>query len=376
VRAIFGDDHVATLDDRAVLRAARTDPSGLLAASRRPLVIDEVQRGGDGLVLAIKAAVDRDDAAGQFILTGSSRFLTVPTLSESLAGRARIVDLLPLSVGERTGGADSFVERVFAGDAPLASDASPMSRRQVMELVVTGGFPEVRRLPIKQRSAWFESYHRTVIERDVAELRRLQRPADLARLLTLAATRTAQEVNVSNYARTLGVPDDLVREYLALMESIYVHRTLPSWASSATARTKRRPKLHFVDSGLAAHLAGTGVDLLADPTTAHAGAFLETFVVGELAKQCTWTDLRVSMFHFRDREQREVDVILERADGSIAAVEVKAAIDVDDGDTRWLRYLRDRVGDRFVRGVVLCLRDHAVPLGDRISAAPITALWA
>ena len=367
---------LVTLDDRIALRAARTDPAGFVGGYGYPLLIDEVQRGGDPLVLAIKAVVDRDDRPGQFVLAGSSRFLTVPTLSESLAGRARIIDLWPLSQGELGGGRDGLIDRLFDPPADLrALDVAAMNRRAMMERVVLGGFPAVHRMPASLRRDWFEDYRRTLVQRDLAELRQLRRLNEVPRLLRLAAERTAQEVNLTSYAGALGLTVDTTRDYLALLEVIYVHQLLPGWTSGLTSRASRRPKLHIVDSGLAADTLGASVDTLAAPTSTLAGPLLETFVVGELTRQRTWSSVRPDLYHFRDRDRREVDVVVEARDGRVAAVEVKAAVDVDESDTRWLVYLRDRLGDRFVNGVVLHLGDRPRPLGDRLTALPIAALW-
>lgn len=370
-----------TLDDRTSLRVAKTDPAGLLADTTRPLYIDEVQRGGDPLILAMKAAVDRDGSPGQFIVAGSSRFLTVPTLSESLAGRARIIDLWPLSRGELEGGEiagcnDGLLDLLFAGPRAVRALTPPtMRRREVAERIVVGGFPSVQHLDAPRRAEWFDDYRRTLIQRDLTELRRLRHAADVPRLFNLAAARTAQELNVSSYAAALGLSGDIVRDYLTMLETIYVHHLLPGWATGATKRANRRPKLHFVDSGLAADTARVSIDRLADPLFSGLGPLLETFVVGELMKQRSWSSIRPDLFHFRDRDGREVDVVCETRDGLIVGIEIKAALDVDDRDARGLAYLRDRLGERFVQGVVLHLGDRPLPLGDRLTALPVAALW-
>lgn len=368
---------VVTLDDRPILRLARTDPAGFVQDFSKPLFIDEVQRGGDPLVLAIKAWVDRHSGErGQFLLAGSSRFLTVPTLSESLAGRVRIVDLFPFSQGELDAAPDGFVDGIF-GDASRLRELNPppLRRAQVMERIVTGGFPPVQDLTTRLRSAWFADYTRTLVQRDLAELRRVRQVVEIPRLIRLLAGLSGSELNVAFLARSLDLAPDTVRSYLALLETIYVHHALPAWSAGFANRAKRRPKVHFVDAGLAAAVLGLGVERLSVPTESRAGPLLETFVVGELARQRTWSETPVELFHFRDRQQREIDVVLESADGRVAAVEVKAAIDVDDHDTRWLRWFRDRLGDRFVHGVVLHLGDRPLPLGDRLTALPVSALW-
>ena len=365
-----------TLDDRAALRLARTDPGGLVAGYERPTFIDEVQRGGDPLVLAVKAAVDRDREPGQFVLAGSSRFLTVPTLSESLAGRARIVDLWPLSQGEIHGGGDGLLDLLFQRtDAVRALRPSALSRSNVAQRVAAGGFPAAYRLSERDRADWFADYRRTLVQRDLTDLRRLRHAADVPRLLNLIGARTAQELNIASYGAALDLSKETMRQYLALLEVIYLFHLLPAWSSGATARAKHRPKLHVVDTGLACDIQNVSPRRLAEPTFEGIGPLLESFVVAELLKQRTWATERVELFHFRDREGREVDLIAESSDGRIVAVEVKAAVDVDEHDARWLAYLRDKLGDRFVNGVVLHLGDRARPLGDRLTAVPIAALW-
>ena len=368
---------VITLDDRDALRLAKTDPATMATGFAKPTYIDEIQRAGDPLVLAIKAVVDRDPLPGRFVLAGLSRFLTVPTLTESLAGRAQIIDIWPLSQGEISGGADALTDALFGPTATLRDRTGPvLSRRDIAERAVVGGFPAVVTMPPAARADWFESYRKTMTLRDLAELRRLRYATDVPRLLNLAASRSAQEVNLASYAQALGLSPDTVGGYLSLLEVIYMHHLLPAWSTGATVRAKHRPKLHFVDTGLLCDIRRLGADRLADPLFAEFGSVLETFVAGEFLKQRSWSEIKPDLFHFRDRDGREVDLVLESRDGLIAAVEVKAAIDLDERSVGGLVHLRDKLGDRFVNGVVLHLGDRPKPLGDRLTAMPIAALWA
>jgi uncharacterized protein len=367
-----------TLDDRAVLRVARTDPGGLVEGYGRPLLIDEIQRGGDPLVLAIKAAADRAPRQyGAFVLAGSSRFLTVPNLSESLAGRARIIDLWPLTQGELHGGTDSFIDLAFRPTSELRSTSSPsLSRSAVMERIALGGFPAIVAMPSDRlRSAWFEDYCRTLIMRDLTQMSAVRQVDELPRLLRLLAARTAQELNVSSLGRDAGINGETLRSHLALLETIYLHHRLPAWSTNFTARAKRHPKVHIVDSGLACNLLGVSAQQLAVPTNSLTGALFESFVVNEVMRQQTWSTERVHLGHFRDRDQREVDLIVEAPDGRVVAIETKAARDVDESDFRWLAYLRDRLGDRFINGIVVHLGERPLPFGDRLSAVPVSAVW-
>jgi uncharacterized protein len=367
-----------TLDDRDSLRAARTDPGGLVAEANFPLMIDEVQRGGDPLVLAIKSDVDAHGfETGRYVLAGSSRFLTVPTLTESLAGRARIIELWPLSQLEIEATQPTFIDAMFGPTAELrAFDATPLSRSETLERIVIGGFPAATRIATQRdRGDWFSDYTATLLQRDLAQLRTPRRVVDLQRLLRLLGHRTASELVVAPISSDLGISADTVKDYLGLFESIYLHHLVPAWTPGGTGRVIHRPKLHIVDSGVACHLLGVGVDELRIPGNVTTGPIVESFVAGELQRQIPWSELRPSLHHFRDKSQREIDLILETRDGRIAAIEIKAANDVDEHDFRHLRWLRDQLGDRFTNGIVCHFGSRTLPAGDRLTSLPISALW-
>lgn len=368
---------VLSLDNPRVLRAARTDPSGFIAAAPKPLYLDEVQRGGDQLILAIKADVDANPTQrGRYVLSGSSKFLAIPTLSESLAGRAGIIDLWPLAQSEFEGNEQSLIDTAFRSPELLREAHPPtLSRNELMERVLRGGFPEVADLSARARGIWFDAYLRTIFERELEPLLRTRQTLDIRRAASLLAARTAQEMNVSSFATALGNSNATTTTLLTLLESIFFHFSLPGWTDSVAARVRRRPKLHLLDSGIAGHLRRQSIDQLRDPIHAESGALVETFVVSEILRAASWSEVRPFVNHFRDSEQREVDLILESPDGRVIAIEVKTAIDVDNSDFRWLAYLRDRLGERFVHGIVVHIGDRPLPFGDRLTALPISTLW-
>ncbi len=369
------DASFVSLDDRAARSLAQDDPEEFLEREG-PLVIDEVQRGGNDLLLAIKATVDRDTRPGRFLLTGSTRFLTVPHLSESLAGRVDLVDLWPLSQGEIQDQQEGFVEALFSTTKTLRRrKPAPISRRDVFERVCRGGFPEAVARSARQRDRWLEGYVRTLTERDVGEVANIQRVPDLAGLVRLLATRTATPVNVSNLANEADIPRTTLHGYLPLLETVYLIFRVPAWSRNITSKRVKQAKLHFTDSGLAAHLLGATPASLSRADARMAGPLLESFVASELARQATWCDLAVTLHHFRDRAGAEVDLVLEAADGRVAAVEVKAGRSVGKGEVRSLSMLRDRVGVDFVNGIVLGCLETPQPLGDRLTAMPLSALW-
>ncbi|MGH9291590.1 MAG: ATP-binding protein [Acidimicrobiales bacterium] len=365
-----------SLDDQGMLDAARTDPTGFVSTGARPLVIDEVQRGGEPLVRAIKAAVDRDPAPGQFVLTGSSNFLTVPTISESLAGRAAFLEVWPFTQGELAGRNDSFVDAVIAGAESLAGyRQSGLQRRDVYERLCTGGYPEVQRLVSRQRPAWFRDYVRTTIERDVVEMSGIRKVAEMGQLLRLFAARTGCELVMQSVIEDSALERQAVYDHRAWLETIHLVATVPAWSRNLTRRVKRRPKVFLTDPGLAAWLLGKTPTALEEPTEPSTGQLVETFVFAELHRQLTWANVEATMFHWRDRAGAEVDLVLEATDGRVVGIEVKAAQTPRADWFRWLAGMRDALGEPFVAGVALYMGDTVLPFGDRLLALPISALW-
>lgn len=368
-----------TLDSPDNLASARDDAPTFLAVSGRPLVLDEIQRVGQPLVLAIKMAVDSSRQPGQFLLTGSTNFLTVPTISETLAGRVDIVNLWPLSIGEQTAGADDFVDRAFGSpDSLVRAKATPWGRGAYFEAVCRGGFPEVQSFEPHDRRRWFSTYVRTVIQREVEAAADIRQAGALTAMVRLLAAQTSQELVLSRLGERLGIDRATVARYEPWLETVFlVHRT-PAWSRNLSAKVVRRPKLYMTDTGLAASLVGKDAVALARPQEPAAGPLVETLVVNELSKQLTWCRTAAALHHLRDSDGREVDLILEADDGRVVAIEVKATNTPRRDDFRWLEFLRDRldrVGEDFVCGVVLHTGTRRLSFGDRLVALPISDVW-
>lgn len=376
VRSHLHAGTLRSLDDPGTLGAAITDPLGFIELGPRPLVIDEVQRAGEPLVRAIKLIVDRDPSPGQFVLTGSSNFLTVPTISESLAGRAGFVEVWPFTQGEISGRPDQFIDRALMGAAAFAAcQPGRFSRRDLLERVCGGGYPEVRQLSVRQRQAWFRDYVRTTIERDVVELSGIRKVAEMGQLLRLFAARTGCELVMQAVIDDAPLERQAVYDHRAWLETIHLLTTLPAWSRNLTRRVKRHPKVFLTDPGLAAWLLGKTPDALADPEDPATGQLVETFVFAELRRQLTWAAADVAMFHWRDRSGAEVDIVLEAADGRVVGIEVKSHQTAKPEWFRWLTHMRDTLGAKFVAGIALYAGDDVLPFGDRLLAAPISALW-
>ena len=194
-------------------------------------------------------------------------------------------------------------------------------------------------------------------------------------MIRLLAARTATELNVADLAAELGIPQTTFRRYVPLFETTYIHHSIAAWSGNVSAKVVKRPKLHLVDSGAAATLLGTNALALARPTSTISGQLFETFVAGELARQLTWADTDARLYHWRDRDGKEVDLLLEAADGRVVGVEVKASVDVGADALSGLKYLQSRLGDRFVAGFVVHCAERVMPAGPGLWTIPASALW-
>jgi hypothetical protein len=362
-----------TLDDSATLALAAGDPAGFIRNLTGPVVLDEIQKAPD-LFPAIKLVVDRNRQPGRFLLTGSANVMTLPRLSESLAGRMEVIPLYPFSAGELAGVAEGFLPRLFAG--AVAKSKPPSARGDIAARLTRGGYPEAtRRQDDGRREAWFASYISTILQRDVRDLARVDALHTLPNLLKLLAARASGLLNLADVGRDASLPHTTLTRYLALLETVFLVHRLPAWSRNLGQRLVKAPKLHLVDPGLACHLIGTDARRLSEDRTL-LGRLLESFVVGELRKQISWNDSRTALYHSRTATGSEVDVVLENPDGSVAAIEVKASATVGTSDFAALKTLRDQLGKQFRAGVVLYLGDQIVPFGDKLWLVPAPVLWA
>jgi uncharacterized protein len=373
LHAIAGEYGVPVVDlDDLPTRTAILE--GSMAPLRSPglVVIDEFQHA-PGVLSVVKRVVDREGGQARFLLAGSVSGRLLPAGTETLTGRVHRVTLMPLAAGELIGAHVGWLDRVLAAGEP-PTVRSEVGRDEIFELVAAGGYPAALMRPTQRlRGRWFSSYLSTVADRDLPNLVDIRNPGAISRLYRLSAERTASVVTMTDLAQRLDVKPHTVRAYVDLLDRCYLISELPSWTVGLSARVGRKPKLHVTDTGLAAAVLGLDAGRLGRSSIG--GSFLETFVVTEVVKQATMIDQALALAHFRDRTGVEVDLVVERTDGSVIAIEVKSAATVDRSDGRGLRFLRDRLGDRLTAGVVFYTGPLTVQLDDRIWATPVSALW-
>lgn len=361
-----------SFDDAVTLAAASADPLGFVADLPERTILDEVQRV-PSLFTALKTVVDRRRTPGRFLLTGSANVLLVPRLADSLAGRMGILRLHPLAQSELAERSPRFIARLFAGG--FRTRTYERLGKELAVRITSGGYPAaLARTTAPRRAAWYRDYVETLVQRDVRDLARIGSLSTLPRLLTLAAGQTARLINVSDLAGPFQLSRPTIRDYVTLLERIFLLEELPPWHSNRLSRLIKTPKVHLGDTGLACALLGLdAAALMRDRATL--GQLLETFVFLELRRQASWQEEEIRFHHFRDKEGAEVDIVMERHGGEIAGVEVKAGATVTAGDFRGLRKLRDAARKRFTSGVVLYDGEVSARFGEGLYAVPIRSLW-
>lgn len=369
---------VVDLDDPAVREAVNADPH-TFARGDAPVCIDEYQKARV-ILDAIKAELNRSQAPGRFVLTGSTSYASLPADAQSLTGRLHVLEVGPLSQGEFDGVTEDFVEVCLRDPAQLVSPVPGMATRDdYISRIIAGGFPmalQRREGPARRRG--FDDYLRQTIERDVVDISRVQQRDKLPVLLTRLASQTAQPLNVAAAARDAGIEPRTAENYVRLLEAVFLVRRLPAWGTTLRARAATLPKVHFVDSGVAARVLGLTAQRLAALQPAaltEFGHLLGTFVVGEIVKQVSWLDDRPVAGHWRTHDGDEVDVVFQREDGGVVGFEVKAGTRIAAEDLAGLRKLRRSLGDRFIGGVVVYTGERAFTFEDRIHVMPVDRLW-
>ena len=361
-----------SFDDDVARGAAEADPAGFVADLPERTILDEVQRV-PALFPALKTTVDRKRVAGRFILTGSANVLFVPKLADSLAGRMQMLRLHPLAQCELARRAPRFLEALFAGG--FKTRRSDRLAAQLADRITAGGYPAALARPAgRRRAAWYRDYLDALVQRDVRDFARISALDAMPRLLTLAATQTARLLNVSDLSVPFQLSRPTIRDYVTLLEKVFLVETLPPWHSNRLSRLVKTPKLHLGDTGLASALLGVDAAALAGDRPL-LGQLLETFVFQELRRQASWHDEPLAFYHYRDKDGVEVDIVIERGARSLAGVEVKASATVTASDFRGLRKLKAATGTRFAGGVILYDGEINASFGDGLYAVPIRALW-
>ncbi|HYG61993.1 MAG TPA: ATP-binding protein [Thermoanaerobaculia bacterium] len=357
-----------TLDDFATLETARREPEALISGDE-PVTVDEVQRSPD-LLLAVKREVDRRRAPGRFLLSGSANLALMEGISDSLAGRALYLTLLPLSRRERTGALEErpFLVRFLEDPKlPPRTEAAPVSGDEILD----GGLPPVALGDAVSRELWFLGYEQTYLERDLRDLSQVADLVSFRNVLRLAALRTGQILNQSELARDARLPASTVSRYLGLLEASFVLARIAPHLRSRATRLIKSPKVFMTDSGLAAHLgAVTDLEPIADEPLR--GALFETYTLQNVAAILSAHLPRARVDFWSVQGRHEVDFVLTSGRTSVG-IEVKAATRFSERDLSGLRvFLEKTPGAR--AGVLAYNGTDSVALGENLFAIPLGLL--
>ncbi len=366
-----------TFDEASQLGAAQANPESFLRGYEDRLILDEVQMVPD-LFRPLKMLVDearlagKTTANGRYLLTGSAAILALPQLSNALVGRMDVLTLYPLSAVELASGHAKFLDRLF--DAGFKA-GKLTGGKTLMEMIRRSTFPEIMDADDTVRHRWYESYLTTILQREVHQIADIAKVGMLPNLLRLLASRAGSLINDADLARSLGQNAVTTKNYRRLLQMLFLAVDVPPWFRNIGKRLVKAPKGYLIDTSLLCHVQGYGLAEVAQKSPHLFGSIFENFVASELIKQLAWSSSRAQLFHFRTSDNKEVDFVLERPDGRLAGIDVKARDAVSIDDFSGLQELQAKTGEDFVRGIVLYRGRSIISFGDKLWAVPVEALW-
>ena len=361
-----------TLDDTTLLQAAENDPQGFIELSKGTMIIDEVQRVPK-LITAIKKAVDENTRYGQYLLTGSVNIQTLPTIKESLAGRVKKIRLRALTMGEILRKKPNFLNRLKNQDFV---NNSGYNKEKITEIIFKGGFPEPLNYKKQaDRVSWYKDYIDTIIEYDLKDIANIKRQDSLKELAAIIASYSSKFIDKSKITSSMGIANQTLDSYLGVLENTYLIDKLHPWLKTDYERVNKQSKYFITDTGLmAALLNWKAQDLLLD--TDKSGKIFETFVYNQLIALVELQNNQYELYHYRDREKREIDFIIQDNENNIYGIEVKSGSSVTKDQFKHLKWFRENLAkNKSFTGVVLYTGEHVVSFGENMLAIPMNNLW-
>ena len=361
-----------TLDDSTLREAAENDPQGFIKRSTDTLIIDEVQRV-PSLLPAIKKAVDEDTRPGQYLLTGSANIQSLPTVRESLAGRIAKIRLRPLAQGEIRKIVPGFIESAF--EQSFSRSHTHYDRDAILEIAFRGGFPEPMLLQDRGRKRWHTDYINAILERDLKEITTIHRKNAMRELVNILAAWSGKYMDLSAIGSGLSIQRPTLESYINALEALYLVERVYPWTKTDYARVGKQNRIFMVDSGLMTSLLRWKIDQVRFDSD-RSGKLIETFAFNEIMAQVDAGENRYELFHYRDREKREIDFLIEREDNALLGIEIKAGSAVDKNDFKHMKWFKNNLAQRqsFV-GIILYTGELPVSFGNNFWAIPFGLLW-
>ena len=360
-----------TLDDETIRSFAEQDPTGFIRGMDK-ITIDEIQLVPE-LILPIKKHVDDNEQFGSFLLTGSANILTLPKVADSLAGRMKILRLLPLARCEILGKSSDFLDCLFHGE--FISQNDQILGDDLINTAFYGGFPEViKSANDRDIKDWADGYLEAIIHRDINDISSVEKLSEFGRFFRVLGEYSGQIVNYSKLGSSLGVSHTTGKKYVKLLEQVFLITQLMPWYTNKIKRLTKTPKIYMIDTCLLCVLRGLSPSRMIKNRNLF-GTILENYVVSEVFKLINSSDMRIVPYHFTHNQNFQVDLLLERDDGMISAIEIKAKASVKAQDFKGLKILMDLCSDKFCSGVVLYDGTEVIAYGERLFAIPLSSLW-
>ncbi|MCF6265654.1 MAG: ATP-binding protein [Desulfuromusa sp.] len=366
------DNHMnyVTLDDLDIRGLAQNDPGLFMQTYKTPLIIDEVQYAPQ-LFSYIKMVVDKEKKNGLFWLTGSQKFHLMRGVSESLAGRVAILDLLGLSQCEldnKGEEAQPFLPTEKWIKSVTEKQVKPLM--DVYEQIWLGAFPRVNENK-KSRDLFYRSYIQTYIQRDVKDILNITNEIAFHKFIGAVAARTGQLLNHANLARDVDIGNKTVKAWLSVLEASGLIYLLYPYHSNVTKRMVKTPKLYFLDTGLCAYLT-KWIDKNSLEAGAMSGAILETYLFTEILKGYWHNGKEANFYFYRDLDQKEVDLLIE-SDGVLYPIEFKKTGTPSKTATKHFKVLK-KLKKNIGQGAVICFIEKHIPLSTEVTAIPVAYL--
>lgn len=371
----FAAEYIS-FDNTTQRTAAMASPHSFLTFHKGPVILDEVQMVPE-LFRALKEVVDdmrlqdKAHSNGRFLLTGSANIMALPKLSDPLVGRMNLKTLYPFAVSEVIDSKGDFLERLFSNDF----SAIKRTHISLAEAIRFSTFPEISGKEESERNDWFDGYLTTILQRDVRMLSELEKISLLPNMLRILAARAGSLMNDASIARDVGLNAVTSKSYRSILQAMFLTFEIKPWYRNINKRLVKSPKGYLIDTLFLCHLLDWSLEDMRERKPNLYGHVVENFVATELIKLLSFSDIRAQLLHFRTSDDKEIDFILERPNGTLAAIEVKSSETVTVSDFKCIKELQELASNDLVCGIVMYAGSRVVPFGKNLFAVPFDALW-
>ena len=369
-----------TLDDVSLLEAAVSDPHGFVRHADNLMIIDEIQRA-PVLLPAIKKEVDENQKYGRFLLTGSANIQSLSSVRESLAGRIRKIRLRPLAYGEIVHTKPHFIKNAFQGIFNSTNNVNDLNQKaddkdEYLLKAFSGGYPEVLRLKTeKDKKQWYKDYINALIDYDLKDIAQIRHKDGLIKLIEVLAAWSSKFIDISAIGSSLSLARPTIESYINALETLYLVERVRPWHKTDYDRVSKQDKLFITDTGLMVSILRWRFEKVRLEGDLN-GKLLETFIFNQLSAIIEAQEEDYELYHYRDREKREIDFIIENEEGDLLGIEVKAGSSVNKGSFKHLLWFKDNIAeDHKFTGIVLYTGENILSFGKNIWAVPINAMW-